>query len=76
LNQQHLEVVIELLIEGSAIEEARDLGKDGTTRLGETLFELKVWLASPAEKATENHRNSSRGASNALGARGQPVTPF
>jgi hypothetical protein len=56
LDQQHLEVFVEFLVEDAAIEEPGDLAEDAAARLFEPFFELDVGFRAAPEEAVENQR--------------------
>ncbi|MEA2511308.1 MAG: hypothetical protein QOJ59_795, partial [Thermomicrobiales bacterium] len=60
LDEEHLEVFVELVVEDATVEETRDLAEDATACLFETFFELDVGLGTASEEATKDQRCYSK----------------
>ena len=56
LDQEHLEVVVELVVDGGAVEEAGDLAEDAAAGFLQALLEFDVGLGAAAEEAVEDQR--------------------
>ena len=54
LDEQHLQLLVEIVVEGAALEEAGDLQEDAAPGLLQTLLQLHIGLALAAEELQDH----------------------